>query len=109
MSTGYFTNQLKDSSFRNKIPKSILVENKKERSYEDVIAELNIEKEINSEGRVIGLLEELYDYMDRENLVNSKVSSKLRVHILKCLYKFVESKNEQILINIAKVILSVST
>lgn len=109
MSTGYFTNQLKDSYFRNKIPKSILVEEKKERTYEDVLTDLNAENQKYNEEKIIKLLEELYDCMEKENMVNSKISSKLRIHILKSLYKFVESKNEQILINIAKIILSVST
>lgn len=87
---------------------SISVNEKKKRTLEDVVTELNSEREKYEYARVIMLLDELYNFMEKDNLVNSNVSSKLRIFILKCLYKFVESKNEEILINIAKVILSVS-
>lgn len=57
---------------------------------------------------VIGLLNSLYDCMETEGMLNSKVSSKMKIHILKCLYKYVESKNEELLLAIARIILAVS-
>lgn len=106
LNTGYFTSQLNRSNLQNN--SSISVNEKRKRTLEDVVTDLNSEREKYDDTRVITLLEELYTFMETDNLVNSKVSSKLRVFILKCLYKFVESKNEEILINIAKIILSVS-
>ncbi|XP_065163837.1 armadillo repeat-containing protein 2 isoform X2 [Atheta coriaria] len=55
---------------------------------------------------VIGLLNSLYDCMETEGMLNSKVSSKMKIHILKCLYKYVESKNEELLLAIARIILA---
>lgn len=106
LNTGYFTSQLNGSYLQNN--RSISETQKKRRTLEDVVTDLNCEKENYDDNRIITLLEELYSFMEKENLLNSKVSSKLRVFILKCLYKFVESKNEIILISIAKIILSVS-
>ncbi|KAJ3654800.1 hypothetical protein Zmor_013962 [Zophobas morio] len=78
----------------------------KERSVEDVINDLNYESvKMDNEDRVIELLGELYDRMETENLLNTKVSSKMKIHILKALYKYVESQNEKLLLNIARVIL----
>lgn len=108
LNTGYFTNQLHKSQFSNKTEKSILADSKKDRSVEDVLQDLNSENGNNKEEKINSLLLELYDCMEKENLVNSKVPSKVKIQILKCLYKFVESRNEQILLNIAKIILSVS-
>lgn len=106
LNTGYFTSQLNGSYLQNN--RSISETQKKRRTLEDVVTDLNLEKETYDDNRIITLLEELYSFMEKENLLNSKVSSKMRVFILKCLYKFVESKNEIILISIAKIILSVS-
>lgn len=103
LNTGYFTSQLNKSNLEKN--SSISVNLKKKRSLENVLEDLN---SATGDHRVITLLEELYSYMEQENMLNSKVPSKLKVSILKCLYKFVESKNEDILINIAKIILSVS-
>ncbi|CAH1117951.1 unnamed protein product [Phaedon cochleariae] len=83
------------------------VDDKKDRTFEDVLTDLNSENEKNfDEDRVVTLLNELYDCMEKESLNNQKASSKLKIRVLKCLYKFVESQNELILINIAKIILS---
>lgn len=105
LNTGYFTSQLNTSNFQSP---SISVNEQKKRILEDVIANLNSEDEKYEDNKIKELLNELYDFMEKDNLINSKVSSKLRVLILKCLYKFVESKNEEILIDIAKIILAVS-
>ncbi|KAG5874097.1 hypothetical protein JTB14_005894 [Gonioctena quinquepunctata] len=83
------------------------VKEKKDRNFEDVLTDLNCENEKKyEEDRVIILLNELFECMEKEDMVNQKVASKVKMRILKCLYKFVESQNEQILINIAKIILS---
>lgn len=103
LNTGYFTSQLNISNLESN--SSISVNSKKRRNLENVVEDLNSAK---SDHKVTALLEELYSFMEQENMLNSKVPSKLKVSILKCLYKFVESKNEYILINIAKIILSVS-
>lgn len=103
LNTGYFTSQLNKSNLENNSPVS---ENlRKKRNLENVVEDLN---SATGDHRVLTLLEELYSFMEQENMLNSKVPSKLKVSILKCLYKFVESKNEDILINIAKIILTVS-
>lgn len=103
LNTGYFTSQFKKSSVDNNSPVSVNV--RKKRNLENVVEDLN---SATGDHRVVTLLEELYSFMEQENMLNSKVPSKLKVSILKCLYKFVESKNEDILINIAKIILTVS-
>ena len=106
--TGYFNRELSPQR-RNKVQNSILAAESKERSVEDVINDLNYESvKMDNEDRVIELLEELYDRMETENLLNTKVSSKMKIHILKALYKYVESQNEKLLLNIARVILGVS-
>lgn len=106
LNTGYFTSQLNRSYLQNNT--SISVNQQKRRTLEDVVTDLNSDKVTYDDNRIIALLEELYGFMEQENLLNSKVSSKLKVFILKCLYRFVESKNEVVLINVAKIILSVS-
>ncbi|CAH2004339.1 unnamed protein product [Acanthoscelides obtectus] len=80
---------------------------KRERNLEDVLDDLNNEHgKSGNDKKIVSLLEELYKFMEKDNPMNKKVPSKLKVKILKCLYRFVESQNEHILINIAKVILS---
>ncbi|XP_074039648.1 armadillo repeat-containing protein 2 isoform X2 [Leptinotarsa decemlineata] len=89
--------------FLNKVS----VEYKKDRTAEDVLVDLSAENEKKiDEHRVITLLSELYECLEKENMINQKVASKTKIRILKCLYTFVDTQNEQILINIAKVILS---
>ncbi|XP_028133893.2 armadillo repeat-containing protein 2 [Diabrotica virgifera virgifera] len=101
LNTGYFTSQLHNSN-------DLKVNDKKERTFEDVLLELNSESEKKcGEDRIVKLLGELYDCMEKENMINQKVASNLKIRILKCLYRFVESQNEQILICIAKIILSI--
>ncbi|KYB28497.1 armadillo repeat-containing protein 2 isoform X2 [Tribolium castaneum] len=78
----------------------------KERNIDDVIDDLNNESNrMDNEDFVIELLEELYGKMEKANLLSTKVSSKMKIHVLKALYKFVESQNERLLLNIARVIL----
>ncbi|CAH2005835.1 unnamed protein product [Acanthoscelides obtectus] len=80
---------------------------KRERNLEDVLDDLNNEHgKSGNDKKIVSLLEELYKFMEKDNPMNKKVPSKLKIKILKCLYRFVESQNEHILINIAKVILS---
>ncbi|XP_057664414.1 armadillo repeat-containing protein 2 [Diorhabda carinulata] len=101
LNTGYFTSQLHNSNY-------LKVDNKKEKTFEDVLLELNSENEKKcGEERIIKLLGELYDCMDMENMINQKVASNTKIRILKCLYRFVESRNEHILISIAKIILAI--
>nr|CAH7759819.1 unnamed protein product [Callosobruchus chinensis] len=80
---------------------------KRERNLEDVLDDLNNEHgKSGNDKKIVTLLGELYKFMEKDNLINTKVPSKLKIKILKCLYRFVESQNEHIMINIAKVILS---
>lgn len=76
---------------------------------DDVLISLNKESERKyKDDVVISLLHELYDCMEKEKLLEGKINSKLKIQILKTLYKFVESQEERILIIIAKIILAVS-
>lgn len=97
---------------RNKITKSFSVlemcDNMNERTFDDVLELLNSEQYKNNDVVTIGLLNELYECMERENMITVHVGSKTKIHILKCLYKYVESQNEQLLLNIGKIILAVS-
>ncbi|XP_030747859.1 armadillo repeat-containing protein 2 isoform X2 [Sitophilus oryzae] len=78
------------------------------RTVEMVLSELNrVDAQKYDEDVVRRLLEELYDVMEQDDLIGNKISSKLKIVILKNLYRFVESKNEDILINIAQVILAI--
>lgn len=107
ITTGYFNRQIRPQN--NKI--ETLLETKiQKRTFDDILADLNKEHGNGSnynEEYVINLLNELYEYMESENLINSKINSKTKIQILKCLYKFVESKNDKLLICIAKIILAV--
>ena len=109
--TGYLTKQYfshKHNDF-NKLQNSILAKGKNQRNVEEVLNDLNIINVQNyNEDDVNNLLEELYKLMEQEGLFASKISSKLKIMLLKSLYRFVESKNENILINIAQIILIVS-
>lgn len=59
---------------------------------------------------LIKYLIELYDSLVLNGYVNNgkKIGSKLKLNILKCLYKYVECNNERVLLNIARIILAVS-
>ncbi|CAH1133333.1 unnamed protein product [Ceutorhynchus assimilis] len=77
------------------------------RTIDDIMNELNKADPKNYNDEIVkSLLEEMYEFMEKDGLLDGKISSKLRIVILKCLYRFVESKNEQILINIAQIILA---
>lgn len=107
---GYFNRDLRKQ--RNKIMKSFSVlemcDNMKERTFDDVLDLLNGEQYRNNDAVVIDLLNELYECMEKERMVTVHVGSKTKIHILKCLYKYVESQNEQLLLNIGRIILAVS-
>lgn len=80
----------------------------KEKSVDDIINCLNLESnKHDNEETIVQLLDEFYNCLDRENLLQIKISSKLKINILKCLYKFVESANERILLGIARIILAI--
>ncbi|XP_066248328.1 armadillo repeat-containing protein 2 isoform X2 [Euwallacea similis] len=84
------------------------VDGKQSRTIDDILRDLNKTDSQNYNDDIVrNLLEELYGFMDKEGMFNSKVSSKLKIVILKTLYRFVESKNEDILISIAQIILAV--
>lgn len=95
-----------------KITKSFSVlemcDNMRARTFDDVLELLNSEQYKNNDAVTIDLLNELYDCMEKEKMITVHVGSKLKIHILKCLYKYVESQNEQLLLNIGRVILAVS-
>lgn len=104
--TGYLTREISPKRKNLVLHNSILAD---VRTVEDVVNDLNTEStRMDNDNYVIELLNELYEFMDRENLKGSKIGSKLKIHILKGLYRFVESQNEQVLLSIARVILGVS-
>ncbi|GJQ70464.1 hypothetical protein Trydic_g22876 [Trypoxylus dichotomus] len=74
----------------------------------DEVIELLIAESVknHNDADIIELLGILYECMEKENMLNSKISSKTKIHILKCLYKFVESQNEKLLLSIARIILA---
>lgn len=103
--TGYFHKFSNNS--RNPKPSSLEAE-VKEKTVDDVINILNVESiKKNNDDIVIECLNDLYDCMEKEDMLNNKVSSKTKIYILKCLYKYVESQNEKLLLGIARVILAV--
>lgn len=106
---GYFNNFSKKQ--KHKITKSFSVlemcDSLKEHSFDDILDILNSEKYKNDEQVVINLLNELYDVMEKDNMININVGSRTKIHILKSLYKYVESQNEQLLLNIGRIILAV--
>lgn len=70
-------------------------------------------KRLNGKGgkhekEIMKILEELYECLDKNKLFGSKITSKMKIQILKCLYKQVESQNEELLLQIARIILTVS-
>ncbi|KAK9693613.1 hypothetical protein QE152_g34085 [Popillia japonica] len=74
----------------------------------DEIIELLIAESVKTQNdtSVIELLDILYNCMEKNNMLTTKISSKTKIHILKCLYKFVESQNEKLLLSIARIILA---
>lgn len=105
--TGYFNRHLK-SQITNK--NTILVETDfNVRTLNDILNDLNYEQQSNhmNDEHIIELFNELYDFMENDKLLDGKICSKIKIQILKCLYKFVESKNDQLLICIGKIILAV--
>lgn len=107
----YFNRDLRNGQ-RNKITKSFSVlemcDSMNERTFDDILDLLNSEQYKNNEKVTINLLNELYEAMEKENMITVHVGSKTKIHILKCLYKYVESQNEQLLLNIGRIILAVS-
>lgn len=111
ITTGYFNNIIR-SDFNNKQVNNESLDEQKivehEKTVDSVIDLLNKEcKKTNNDEIVIELLNDLYDCMEKENLLQTKVASKMKIYILKCLYKFVESQNEKLLLNIGRIILAV--
>ncbi|KAK9869486.1 hypothetical protein WA026_003240 [Henosepilachna vigintioctopunctata] len=80
----------------------------KDKTVDDVINCLNIESERRGNDiSSLKLLDELYDCMEREKMLDVKITSKMKIQILKCLYKFVESDNQHVLISVARIILAI--
>lgn len=108
----YFNRDVRGNKTRNKITKSFSVlemcDSMKERTFDDVLDLLNSEQYKTNDAVTINLLNELYECMENENMITVHVGSKTKIHILKCLYKYVESQNEQLLLNIGRIILAVS-
>nr|XP_022913013.1 armadillo repeat-containing protein 2 isoform X1 [Onthophagus taurus] len=107
--SGYFKqDQGKNVASTNYYSFDKTVENKnKINTVDDVLNLLNVETSKNdNEILIIDLLDELYKCMENENMINGKVNSKTKIHILKCLYKFVESYNEELLLALARIILA---
>lgn len=85
-----------------------MCDNMKARTLDDVLELLNSEQYKSNEAVVIDLMNELYECMEKEKMITVHVGSKTKIHILKCLYKYVDSQNEQLLLNIGRVILAVN-
>ncbi|KAL1496983.1 hypothetical protein ABEB36_008021 [Hypothenemus hampei] len=78
------------------------------RTIDDILSDLNkTDSQCYEMDVVKDLLEELYRFMDTEGMLNGKIRSQTKIVLLKSLYRFVESKNEKILINIARIILAI--
>lgn len=108
--TGYFNN-LKETkkSANDKSSLDSKLNKPKENTVENILELLNQEsKRSNNEAIVINLLSNLYNCMEKENCLNANIDSKMKIRILKCLYKYVESQDEKLLLNIARIILAVS-
>lgn len=107
--TGYFNNALIANKSDTKVYALDDTASANDRTVEEVIEMLTTESvKTHNDAVVIELLEALYERMEKENMLNTKISSKMKIYILKCLYKFVESQNERLLLNIARIILAVS-
>lgn len=79
-----------------------------DKTVDNIIRILNKECLNNNDNEfVVNLLNDLYDGMEKENMLNGKINSKTKITILKCLYKYVESQNNKLLLNIARIILAV--
>lgn len=81
--------------------------NDNKKTFDAIIEKLNKEN-VNNDNYVIDLLNDLYDCMASENMLNGKITSKCKITILKSLYKHVESQNDKLLLTIARIILAVS-
>lgn len=106
--TGYLNNAI----YKNKLDTKIYAlddTTAKDKTVDEII-ELLIAESVKTQNdtSVIELLDILYNCMEKNNMLTTKISSKTKIHILKCLYKFVESQNEKLLLSIARIILAVS-
>ncbi|KAF5303070.1 hypothetical protein FQR65_LT08399 [Abscondita terminalis] len=97
--TGYLNNFKQKGNV--KIGKSSDVAN----SVDSIIEVLSKRDKIVDDDAVRFLID-LYRCMENENFLNMNVDSKTKIRILKCLYRYVETTNEKLLLNIARVILA---
>ncbi|XP_018333923.1 armadillo repeat-containing protein 2 isoform X2 [Agrilus planipennis] len=76
-------------------------------SVQELLDVLNCEEQQNNENHeyTVKLLKILYQCLQEEQLSNNKISSTLKITILKCLYRYVEAENQKLLINVAKILL----
>ncbi|KAI4465321.1 armadillo repeat containing 2 [Holotrichia oblita] len=105
--TGYLNNAISKNKLDTKIYALDDTTTAKNKTVDEII-ELLITESVKTQNDaiVIELLDMLYSCMEKNNMLTSKVSSKTKIHILKCLYKFVESQNEKLLLSIARIILA---
>ncbi|XP_044752199.1 armadillo repeat-containing protein 2 isoform X2 [Coccinella septempunctata] len=79
----------------------------KDKTVDDILQCLNMEAGRGAnEETVVRLLSEMYDCMERQKMLDVKVTSKMKIQILKCLYKYVESTNQVLLLSLARIILA---
>uniref|UniRef100_A0A1Y1L9N7 Armadillo repeat-containing domain-containing protein n=2 Tax=Photinus pyralis TaxID=7054 RepID=A0A1Y1L9N7_PHOPY len=78
----------------------------KERTMENIIETLSKHHKNVKDEVIVQSLRDLYDCMEQKKFLSTSVDSKTKICILKCLYRFVESPNEQLLLNIARIILA---
>ncbi|XP_071455226.1 armadillo repeat-containing protein 2 [Hetaerina americana] len=62
----------------------------------------------NNESKVIALLQNLYEMLDSKNLLGTKLNSKNKALILRSLYKFVERSSNELLLEVAHIILALN-
>ncbi|KAG8225019.1 hypothetical protein J437_LFUL006030, partial [Ladona fulva] len=60
----------------------------------------------NNESKVISIIQHLYESLETNGLLGCKLSSKTKTQILRSLYKFVERSNEELLLEVAHVVLA---
>ncbi|XP_045470779.1 armadillo repeat-containing protein 2 isoform X2 [Harmonia axyridis] len=78
-----------------------------DKTVDDIVACLNTQSCVKAdEETVVRLLSEMYDCMEKQKMLDVKVTSKMKIHILKCLYRFVESPNPVLLLGLARIILA---
>lgn len=108
--TGYFNNSPK-STHLTSISGTLDNNLSGPKTVEELINALNQESRKNNNGEIVmDLLGELYGGIEKANAKEStRINSKMKIQILKCLYQYVELQNDELLLEIARIIFLVGT